>query len=239
MSLKGMNMASILECRNLSKSYGPVTAIDQMDLVMGEDRIVGLLGPNGSGKTTLMKLAVGLLQPSAGEILVAGQKVGPATKALVSYLPDQTYLPASMNSLKAIAMFQDFYPDFDAAKAKAMIERLGIDPNMRFKALSKGNKEKIQLILVMSRNAKLFVLDEPIGGVDPATRDFILQTIVSNHQAGSSVLISTHLVADVEPILDDVVMIEQGRVVYAGGAQELRDQRGKTLDAAFREEFRC
>jgi len=239
MSLKGMNMASILECRNLSKTYGPVVAIDQMDLVMGEDRIVGLLGPNGSGKTTLMKLAAGLLQPTSGEILVAGQKVGPATKALVSYLPDQTYLPASMNSLKAIEMFKDFYPDFDAAKAMEMIKRLGIDPNMRFKALSKGNKEKIQLILVMSRNARLFVLDEPIGGVDPATRDFILQTIVSNHQAGSSVLISTHLVADVEPILDDVVMINSGRVVYAGGAEEMRRQRGKTLDAAFREEFRC
>ena len=239
MSLKGMNMASILECRNLSKTYGPVVAIDQMDLVMGEDRIVGLLGPNGSGKTTLMKLAAGLLQPTSGEILVAGQKVGPATKALVSYLPDQTYLPASMNSLKAIEMFKDFYSDFDAAKAMEMIKRLGIDPNMRFKALSKGNKEKIQLILVMSRNARLFVLDEPIGGVDPATRDFILQTIVSNHQAGSSVLISTHLVADVEPILDDVVMINSGRVVYAGGAEEMRRQRGKTLDAAFREEFRC
>ncbi|MBQ6453348.1 MAG: ABC transporter ATP-binding protein [Coriobacteriales bacterium] len=232
-------MASILECRNLSKTYGPVVAIDQMDLVMGEDRIVGLLGPNGSGKTTLMKLAAGLLQPTSGEILVAGQKVGPATKALVSYLPDQTYLPASMNSLKAIEMFKDFYSDFDAAKAMEMIKRLGIDPNMRFKALSKGNKEKIQLILVMSRNARLFVLDEPIGGVDPATRDFILQTIVSNHQAGSSVLISTHLVADVEPILDDVVMINSGRVVYAGGAEEMRRQRGKTLDAAFREEFRC
>ncbi|MBQ6586450.1 MAG: ABC transporter ATP-binding protein [Coriobacteriales bacterium] len=232
-------MASILECRNLSKTYGPVVAIDQMDLVMGEDRIVGRLGPNGSGKTTLMKLAAGLLQPTSGEILVAGQKVGPATKALVSYLPDQTYLPASMNSLKAIEMFKDFYSDFDAAKAMEMIKRLGIDPNMRFKALSKGNKEKIQLILVMSRNARLFVLDEPIGGVDPATRDFILQTIVSNHQAGSSVLISTHLVADVEPILDDVVMINSGRVVYAGGAEEMRRQRGKTLDAAFREEFRC
>ena len=204
---------AILECKNLSKHYGKVAALEGVDLSIEPGRVVGLLGPNGSGKTTFIKLVNGLLTPTAGEVLIEGAKPGPASKALVAYLPDRDFLADWMTVEQQIRFFADFYKDFDAEKAGEMLARLGIDPAQRFKTLSKGTREKVQLILVMSRKARLYLLDEPIGGVDPATRDFILDTIIRNYNPEAAVIISTHLISDVESVLDEVIFLKEGRVL--------------------------
>ena len=230
---------AILECRDLTKRYGKATALEGVNLSVEPGRVVGLLGPNGSGKTTLIKLANGLLTPSAGEILIDGQKPGPESKALVAYLPDRDYLADWMTPRQQMDFFADFYPDFDREKAQAMMDRLGIDQNQKFKQLSKGTREKVQLILVMSRSAKLYLLDEPIGGVDPATRDFILDTIIRNYNPEAAVIISTHLIADVEQVLDDVIFLQNGHVALQSPVDAIREERGMSVDAYFREVFRC
>ena len=229
----------ILECKELCKSYGSVPALDTVDLQIEPGRITGLLGPNGSGKTTLLKLANGLLTPSSGEILIAGEEPGCESRALVSYLPDRTYLADWMKVRQLLDFFEDFYVDFDRAKASSMLERLNIDPEMRIREMSKGTREKTQLILVMSRAAKLYLLDEPIGGVDPATRDFILDTIIRNYNPEAAVIISTHLIADVEQVLDDVVFINNGKIVLTSSVDSIREERGMSVDQYFREVFRC
>ena len=230
---------AILECKNLSKRYGKVAALEDVNLVIEPGRVVGLLGPNGSGKTTLIKLINGLLTPSTGEVLVGGEQPGPYTKALVSYLPDRDYLADWMSVEQQLGFFAEMYADFDRDKAMEMLLRLNIDPKQRFKALSKGTREKVQLILVMSRKASLYLLDEPIGGVDPATRDYILDTIIRNYNPEASVIISTHLIADVEPVLDDVIFLQNGRVVLHQAADSLREEKGKSVDQYFREVFKC
>ena len=232
-------MSAILECRELSKSFGGVKALDGVNLSIEPGRVVGLLGPNGSGKTTLIKLANGLLTPSDGELLIAGMKPGADTKAIVSYLPDRTYLPEWMSVRQMLDFFDDFYADFQREKATEMLGRLSIDERMRLGQMSKGTKEKVQLILVMSRNAGLYLLDEPIGGVDPATRDFILDTIIRNYNPSAAVIISTHLIADVEAVLDEVIFINSGHIVLQSAVDEIREQQGKSVDAYFREVFKC
>ena len=230
---------AILECKNLSKRYGKVSALEDVNLSIEPGRVVGLLGPNGSGKTTLIKLVNGLLTPSAGEVLVEGQRPGPLTKAAVAYLPDRDYLADWMSVEEQIRFFADFYKDFDRDKAMEMLLRLDIDPRQKFKALSKGTREKVQLILVMSRKAQLYLLDEPIGGVDPATRDYILQTIISNYDPEAAVIISTHLISDVENVLDDVIFLSYGHILMHKTVDEIRMAEGKSVDAVFREVFRC
>lgn len=232
-------MNEILTCQQLAKSYGGPRALDNVDLSLERGRIVGLLGPNGSGKTTLIKLAAGLLTPTAGSILIDGMKPGKDSKAIVSYLPDTDYLPDYMNLRELTRMFADFYEDFDTQKAQAMFDALSLNSSMKLKSLSKGNREKTQLILAMSRRAQLYLLDEPIGGVDPAARDYILHTIINNYSESGTVLISTHLIADVESILDEVVFIQQGRILLHSNADELREREGKSVDALFREVFKC
>ncbi len=228
-----------LECKSLSKRYGSVQALEDVSFTVEPGRVVGLLGPNGSGKTTLIKLANGLLTPTDGEILINGEKPGKKTKAQVSYLPDKSCLAEWMNGKQLMDMFEDFYEDFRRDKAEEMLERLGINPKQRIKQMSKGTREKVQLILVMSRKAELYLLDEPIGGVDPATRDYILDTVIRNYNPSASVIISTHLIADVEQVLDDVLFINQGKVVLQSSVDEIREQQGKSVDAYFREVFRC
>ena len=227
------------ECKNLCKRYGSVQALDDVSFTVEPGRVVGLLGPNGSGKTTLIKLANGLLTPTGGELLINGQKPGKTTRAQVSYLPDRPCLPEWMSAEKLLNMFSDFYADFQPDKAREMLEKLGIDPKQKIKQMSKGTREKVQLILVMSRKAELYLLDEPIGGVDPATRDYILETIIRNYNPTASVVISTHLIADVEQVLDDVIFINRGRVVLKSSVDDIREQQGKSVDAYFREVFRC
>ena len=228
-----------LECNSLSKSYGGVQALSSVSFAVEPGRVVGLLGPNGSGKTTLIKLANGLLTPTGGEILINGEKPGKKTKARVSYLPDRPCLPEWMSAEKLLDMFTDFYGDFQRDKAQEMLEKLGIDPKQKIKQMSKGTREKVQLILVMSRKAELYLLDEPIGGVDPATRDYILETIIRNYNPSASVVISTHLIADVEQVLDDVIFINHGQIVLRSSVDDIREQQGKSVDAYFREVFRC
>ena len=232
-------MTPILQCKNLGKRYGGFQALNGLNLEVEPGRIVGLLGPNGSGKTTLIKLANGLLAPSTGEILIDGKKPGPETKAVVSYLPERTYLNNWMKISDAMAFFRDFYPDFRQDRAEAMIRSLNIDETKTLGAMSKGTREKVQLILVMSRAAKLYLLDEPIGGVDPAARDYILNTILSNYEPESTILISTHLITDIERILDDVIFIQNGRLVLQQSVEDIRENQGKSVDALFREVFRC
>ncbi len=227
------------ECKSLCKRYGKVQALDNVSFSIEPGRVVGLLGPNGSGKTTLIKLANGLLTPTGGELLINGQKPGKATRALVSYLPDRPCLPEWMSAEKLLNMFSDFYADFQQDKAREMLEKLGIDPKQKIKQMSKGTREKVQLILVMSRKAELYLLDEPIGGVDPATRDYILETIIRNYNPSASVVISTHLIADVEQVLDDVIFINHGQIVLKSSVDDIREQQGKSVDAYFREVFRC
>ena len=227
------------ECKSLCKRYGNVQALDNVSFVVEPGRVVGLLGPNGSGKTTLIKLANGLLTPTGGELLINGQKPGKATRAQVSYLPDRPCLPEWMSAEKLLNMFADFYADFQRDKAQEMLEKLGIDPKQKIKQMSKGTREKVQLILVMSRKAELYLLDEPIGGVDPATRDYILETIIRNYNPTASVVISTHLIADVEQVLDDVIFINNGQIVLRSSVDDIREQQGKSVDAYFREVFRC
>ena len=198
---------AVLECMHLTKRYGNLAALDNIDLSLEPGRIVGLVGPNGSGKTTLIKLAQHLLTPTGGEVLIDGMKPGPETKAVVSYLPDRDFLPSWMNVESLLYFYEDFYKDFDMDKAVQMLQALNIEPRRPFKSLSKGTKEKVQLIMTMSRSAKVYLLDEPIAGVDPAARDYILRTIIGNYSENALVLISTHLIADVEPVLDEVVFL--------------------------------
>ena len=230
---------AILECKKLSKRFGRIQALEDISLSIEAGRVVGLLGPNGSGKTTLIKLANGLLTPTSGEILIDGKAPGKESKALVSYLSDKEYLPDWMSARQLMDFFADFYADFDRERAKEMLTRLGIDESMRIKQMSKGTREKVQLILVMSRQAKLYLLDEPIGGVDPATRDYILDTIIRNYNPSAAVMISTHLIADVEPVLDDVIFIQNGHVLLQSSVDEIREEKGKSVDAYFREVFKC
>ena len=230
---------SLLECRKLNKNYGGSFALNDIDLQIEPGRIVGLLGPNGSGKTTLIKLVNGLLTPTGGEVLIDGRKPSPETKAIVSYLPERNALSEWMSAKQAMDYYADFFEDFNRDKAKEMIRNLGLDEQARIKTMSKGTREKLQLILVMSREAKLYLLDEPIGGVDPATRDYILRTIISNYNENASVIISTHLIADVEQVLDDVIFLREGHVELHESVDEIRNEKGPSVDALFREVFRC
>lgn len=231
-------MSEILRCESLSKSYGGLVALDSVDLSVQSGRIIGLLGPNGSGKTTLIKLINGLLTPTAGRLTIDGSAPGTATKSKVAYLPDNNYLNSWMTVEQIVNMFEDFYSDFRKALAFSMLEKLGIRPEMKLKSLSKGNREKVSLILVMSRAAKLYVLDEPIAGVDPATRDYIISTIIGNYNPDASVIISTHLISDIEQILDDVIFIKNGRIVLSKSVDEIREETGKSVDETFREVFK-
>ena len=230
---------AVLECKDLSKHYGNAPALNHVSLAVEPGRIVGVLGPNGSGKTTLIKLANGLLQPTSGSIKVAGMAPGPDTKALVSYLPDADWLPDWMQVEQLVGMFTDFYADFDPAKAFEMLDALHIARTAKLRTLSKGNKEKVQLILAMSRAARLYLLDEPIGGVDPAARDYILDTIISNYTENATVVISTHLIADIEKVLDEVVFISAGQIALQSSVDDIREGQGKSVDTLFREVFRC
>ncbi len=232
-------MSVILEYKAINKDFGEKKVLKDINLKIESNKIVGLLGKNGSGKSTLFKLVNDLLTPTSGNIKICDLPVGPETKSLVSYLPDRTYLRNNQKIREQLDFFQDFYADFDRPRAEAMLLNLGIHPDSRFGALSKGNKEKVQLVLVMSRRAKLYLLDEPIGGVDPAARDYILQTIVGNYDPEATVLISTHLIADVEPVLDDYVFLHQGNIVQAGSVDAVREETGRSLDELFREVFRC
>lgn len=232
-------METILTCRGLTKTYGGFPALTNASFNLYSGRVIGLLGPNGSGKTTFIKLASGLLTPSSGEIEICGNKIGVETKKVVSYLPDRDYLPDYMRVSDILKMFAEFYSDFDSAKALDMLSRLSIDLNKRFSSLSKGMREKIQLSLVMSRNAKLYLLDEPIAGVDPAARDYILDTILSNYNKEAAVVISTHLIYDIEHVLDDVLMLQNGTVRLYDSADNMRAQTGMSVDAYFREVYRC
>ena len=232
-------MAPIVQCVGLTKNFGRKTALNQIYLNLDRGKIIGLLGPNGSGKTTLIKIMNGLLEPSAGEILINGQRPGVETKYRISYLPERTYLQPGMKVLEVVEYFHDFYPDFQVDRAYDMLARLQIQPYERLKNLSKGTKEKVQLILVMSRDADLYVLDEPIAGVDPASRDYILHTIVGNYNRNATILLSTHLISDVENILDEVVFIRQGNIILQAGAEEIRCNEGKSVDRFFREVFVC
>ena len=230
---------TVLTATGLTKRYHGNPALDDLTLELPKGRIIGLLGPNGSGKTTFIKLAAGLLTPNSGSIAIDGKVVGPETKALVSYLPDRPYFGKNMRVGQQLDFFQDFYADFDRTRAEEMLTALGISQNRRFKSLSKGNQEKVQLVLVMSRRAKLYLLDEPIGGVDPAARDYILNTIITNYDPEASVLISTHLIADVERVLDEFLFLHNGKIVRSGNADEVREETGKSLDQLFREVFQC
>ncbi|WP_312692903.1 ABC transporter ATP-binding protein [Caproiciproducens sp.] len=232
-------MENILECQNLVKFFPGCLALNSVNLAVPKGRIVGLLGPNGSGKSTMIKLANGLITPTSGKILIDGMEPGIETKKIVSYLPERTYLNDWMNVNNIIDFFGDFYQDFNKQKAYDMLRRLGVDPALRLKTMSKGTKEKVQLILVMSREAELYLLDEPIGGVDPAARDYILDTIISNYSENATILISTHLIADVEKILDEVIFINQGNIVLVSTVDDIREKENKSVDTLFREVFKC
>ena len=229
----------ILECKQLSKSYGKAPALENVSFAIEPGRIVGLLGPNGSGKTTLIKLANGLLTPDSGEILIDGAAPGRETHAVVSYLPERTAIPIWMSAGQLMDFYQDFYRDFRRQPAEELLRHLDIRPTQRIRQMSKGTREKVQLIMVMSRSAKLYLLDEPIGGVDPATRDYILTTIISNYNPEASVILSTHLIADVEKVLDEVVFIDKGHLVLQSSVDQIREEKGMSVDALFREVFKC
>ena len=231
---------NVLEVKNLNKSYKRnVPVLSEFNLSIPAGRIVGLLGPNGCGKSTLIKLISGLLQPDNGEILVDGNEIGEKTKAVISYLPERTYFNSWMKIEELVNYFEEFYADFDKTRALTLLSDLGIDRKAKLKSLSKGTKEKVQLILVMSRNAKLYLLDEPIAGVDPAAREYILSTIVSNYNPDASIIITTHLISDVEQVLDDFYFLSfGGEILMSGNAEEARNESGKSLDMLFREVFR-
>lgn len=232
---------NILECKGLTKSYKKnIPVLYNFNLEIPAGRIVGLLGPNGCGKSTLMKLISGLLQADSGEITVDGVSVGEKSKALISYLPERTYFSSNMKVSELVDYFEEFYEDFDTERAYRLLADLGIELGANLKSLSKGTKEKVQLILVMSRNAKLYLLDEPIAGVDPAAREYILSTIVSNYNPEATIIITTHLITDVEQVLDDFVFLGfGGRILRSGNAEEARNESGKSLDELFKEVFRC
>lgn len=232
-------MENILECMGLTKDYKGIRALDNLTFsVPDRDCIVGLLGPNGSGKTTFIKLLTGLLTPTSGQIRIAGLPVGTETKSVVAYLPDSNFLSDGFTVQEEIQYYKDFFEDFDEEKAKTMIAELGVNPTQKVRSLSKGTKEKLGLLLTLARNAKLFILDEPIAGVDPAARDYILKTIVSHKNADATMIICTHLIGDIEPLLDYVLFLQNGKVVLQGGANEIRKGEGKTIDQLFREVFR-
>lgn len=228
----------ILHCSSITKNYGRTRALDDVSLTLEAGRFIGLLGPNGSGKTTLMKILAGVLSPTAGTVEIGGCPIGKATKAMVSYLPDTDYLP-DQSILRTVDLFQDFFPDFDRTKAVTMLSDLKLDTRLVPKKLSKGSREKLQLVLAMSRKAKLYLLDEPIGGIDPAARDYILHTILDNYSEDGSVLLSTHLVAEVESVLDDAVFLKEGRILTHRSTDELRDTENMSVDAYCREVFKC
>jgi ABC-2 type transport system ATP-binding protein len=232
-------MSEILECQSLSKKFSGSVALSDVNLTLERGRIIGLLGPNGSGKTTFIKILNGLLVPDTGKVLIAGMEPGVETKKIVSYLPEKTYLADWMKVSDIVDFFKDFYEDFDPKRACDMLERLQIDPQRKLKTLSKGTKEKVQLILVMSRQADLYCLDEPIGGVDPAARDYILNTIITNYNENATVLISTHLIAEIENILDEIIFIKNGAVTLHSSVDDIRTKEGKSIDSLFREVFRC
>ena len=233
-------MNALVEFQGLTKSYdASTTAVRNLTLSLPKGKIIGLLGPNGSGKTTLIKMINGLLTPTEGRVLINGEEPGPQTKARVAYLPERTYLNNNMNVSQLVDFFRDFYADFSSQKAFELLEALQINPAARLKSLSKGTKEKVQLILVMSRNADLYILDEPIAGVDPAARDYILKTIIQNYNPEATVLISTHLISDIEAVLDEVVFIKYGQLVLYNSVDNIREQQGKSVDAYFREVFSC
>ncbi len=231
-------MSNIVNCQQLTKKFSTKTALDHMDLHLGRGKIIGLLGPNGSGKTTLIKLLAGLLTPTEGTININGKPIGAYTKSIVSYLPDQNYFADWMTVKNIFDMFEDFYKDFNRNKALRMCQSLGIDEKMKIKTMSKGTKEKVQLILVMSRDAQLYLLDEPIAGVDPAARDYILTTIINNYNENGTVLISTHLISDIERILDEVIFIKDGIILRHETIDDIKEKEGKSIDAVFREQFR-
>ncbi len=233
-----INMAFI-EIKNLSKAYGKKTVLKDINLNIPNGKIVGLLGKNGAGKTTLIKLMNDLLTPTTGEILINGNKIGVETKKIVSYLPERTYLNKQMKVSEVISFFEDFYDNFDAKKAKKLLKDLDLDINQKLSKMSKGMQEKVSLVLVMSRNADLYILDEPLGGVDPATRDYILDTILSNFNENATVIISTHLISDIERILDEVVFIDKGKIILSGDADKLRNKEKSSIDEIFRRMFKC
>lgn len=230
---------NLLEFINVTKKFSNKTALDNVSFAIQPGRIIGLLGPNGSGKSTSIKMINGLLQPDSGQVLIKGNTPSIESKKIISYLPERTYLNDWMTVSQILSFFEDFYEDFDSNRAKEMLTSLGIDENAKLKTLSKGTKEKVQLILVMSRKAELYVLDEPIGGVDPAARDYILSTIIQNYSESSSILISTHLIQDVEKILDDVILINNGQIYMTGSVDDIRNENGISIDNLFREVFRC
>lgn len=232
-------MSGLIQINNLNKSYGMKHVISDMKLELDGGKIVGLLGPNGSGKSTLIKMLGGVLKADSGEILIDGKPVSVETKKIVSYLPERTYLSPSMKVKEAIRMFEDFYEDFKRERAEEMLGKLNISVNDTIKSLSKGTREKVQLVLVMSRDAKVYLLDEPMGGVDPAARDYILKTILTNYNENACVVISTHLISDVEKVLDEVVFIQNGKVILNETVDEIRENKGKSVDALFREVFTC
>lgn len=233
------NRNELVVCQGLTKVYGSLKALDNLNLTLERGRFIGLLGPNGSGKTTAIKLLNGLLQPTSGTVTIDGEAPGIHTHSVVSYLPDRAYLNDWMKVCDLIDFFADFYADFDKVKANDMLNTLDISPLSRLKTLSKGTKEKVQLILVMSRQAQLYLLDEPIGGVDPAARDYILDTIISNYTENATVVISTHLIADIEKVLDEVVFISAGQIALQSSVDDIREGQGKSVDTLFREVFRC
>ena len=230
---------AVVVCNNLTKRYGKKTALQNVNLNLEPGRIIGLAGPNGSGKTTMIKLMQRMLVPTEGQVLIQGKEPGPETKAVVAYLPDRDFLPDWMKVSALLGLYQSYYADFDRAAAERMIASLGIDQNQTFKKLSKGTREKVQLILTMSRKAQVYLLDEPIAGVDPAARDYIIRTIISNYNPEALVLISTHLIADIEAVLDEVIFLKEGRIVLHENADDLRTKVSMSVDEYFREVFRC
>lgn len=232
-------MTQLLQLHHVTKKYKKHVAIDDVTLSLPAGKIIGLLGPNGSGKTTLIKLMNGLLHPTTGDIVIDGYRPSMETKKIVSYLPDTSYLQENMKIKDALTLFEDFYNDFSREKAEHLLEDLDLNPDEQLKNLSKGNKEKVQLILVMSRQAKLYILDEPIGGVDPAAREYILRTIINNYCEDASVVISTHLIAEIEPILDEIIFLKEGKVILQGNTDDIREEYGKSIDSLFREKYKA
>lgn len=229
----------LVECKKLSKEFDHRPILKNVDLVIPRGRIIGLLGKNGTGKTTLIKLINSLLTPTSGEVLINGQQPGPESKKIIAYLPERTYLDKSMRVSQILTLFSEFYDNFDQTKARKLLKDLDLDVKSKVSKMSKGMQEKLQLILVMSREADLYILDEPLGGVDPATRDYILDTILSNFREGASVIISTHIISDIERILDDVIFIDQGKIVLVSAADELRKKQNASIDEIFRRTFKC
>lgn len=232
-------MNTLIEAKDLTKNYGKKTAVDHISFSIEGGHIIGLLGPNGSGKTTLIKMLNGLLTPTSGTLYYKGNPIGVESKKHISYLPDHTYLNMSQRVSDVISYFKDFFDDFDENRAYDMLKKLQINPSDRLKTMSKGTKEKVQLILVMSRRADLYILDEPIAGVDPAARDYILDIILSNYDPDASILISTHLIADIENILDEVIFIKNGHICLSSSVDDIREKEGKSIDTLFREVFKC